>query len=204
MTITNGLATLAEFKAFATVRGGTSTTDAGDDTVIEDIIEQVSRHIEGQTGRRFWKNSSDETRYFQAVDSEYCDVSDLSATPTSVSVDYSGIRSYTAIDADDYELDPPNAALDGQPYTRISLIPTSDEYFPLSRRGVKVVGKFGFPSVPDDIKNLCLAIGLNVYQNRSGQSSAGNATITAAGIVIRPQDVPSWGQQIITHYRRYL
>ncbi len=205
MTITNGLASLAEFKAYATVRGSTATTDANDDTVIEDIIEQASRYIEGETGRRFWKNSSDETRYFQADKSDYCYVDDLAAAPTSVSVDYNDERSYTALSTTtDYELDPPNAALDGWPYIRINILPTSSEYFSTNRRGVKVVGKFGFPSVPDDIKGLCLAMAFNNYQARSGQSSPGNITVTAAGVVIRPQDVPDWGQRVIGKYRKFL
>jgi hypothetical protein len=205
MTITNGLATLAEFKAYATVRGGTSTTDTGDDAVAEDIIEQVSRYLEGETGRRFWKNSTDETRYFETNNSYRCHVDDLSAAPTSVSVDYSDDRTYTALSTTtDYEINPPNASLDGWPYTQIHILPTSSAYFPVTRRGVKVVGKFGFPAVPDDVKGLCLAIAFNNYQARSGQSSPGNITVTAAGVVIRPQDVPDWGQRVIAKYRKCL
>jgi len=64
------------------------------------------------------------------------------------------------------------------------------------------VGKFGFPAVPDDIKSACLGITLNVYQSRSGQSSAGNISVTASGVAIRPQDVPDWAQVTIAKYRR--
>lgn len=205
MTVTNGYATLAEFKLYDTSRGGTVTTDANDDTVIEDLIELASRYIDGETGRRFWKVTNDETRYYTTLDDVECEVDDLSAAPTSVSVDYGGLRSYTALSTTtDYELDPPNAALDGQPYTCIVILPTSTSYFPASTRGVKVVAKFGWPSVPDDIKSLCLAITLNCYKSRSGQSSAGDVSVTASGIVIRPRDVPEWGRQLITKYRKYL
>jgi hypothetical protein len=206
MTITNGLVSLAEFKAYATVRGGTTVADSSDDAVIEDIIEQTSRYIEGETGRRFWKNSSDETRYFRARKPLRCDVDDLSAAPTSVSGDYSDTRSYTALSTTtDYELDPPNAALDGWPYTQIHILPTSSAYFPVTQRGVKVVGKFGFPSVPDDIKELCLAIALDCYQSRSGQSSPGNiTTATTAGVVIRSRNIPDWGARVLAKYRKSL
>lgn len=203
MAITNGYCTLAEFKIWATVRGGAVSTDTNDDAAIEDIVELVSRYLDNETGRRFYKNSTDETRYFQTDNSWCCEVDDLSTSPTTVSVDYSDQRSYTDLDSGDYELEPVNAALDGKPYTQIEIAPTSDAYFPVSRRGVKVVAKFGFPSVPEDIKNLTLAIAHNVHQNRSGQSSPGNITITAAGVVIRPQDVPAWGQQVIRNYRKY-
>jgi len=204
MAITNGYATLAEFKLWVTVRGGAVGTDTNDDAVMEDIIELVSRYLDGETGRRFYKNSVDETRYFQTDGADVCYVDDLSATPTTVSVDYGGLRSYTDLDATDFECDPANASLDGMPYTSLAIMPESSAYFPEGKRGVKVVGKFGFPSVPEDIKNLTLATAQNIWQGRTGQSSQGNISVTASGIVIRPQDVPDWGSQIIRKYRKFL
>jgi hypothetical protein len=204
MAITFGYATLAEFKAYRAVRGVTTGTDATDDTVMEDIVELSSRFIDGQTGRRFFKNSTDETRYFTAKEDNYIEVDDLSAAPTTVSVDYLNSRSYTDLSATDFELDPLNASLDGMPFTGMYILPTSATYFPVNvRNGVKVAAKFGFPSVPDDIKELTLALSQNIYQSRSGQSSAGNVSVTASGIVIRPQDMPDFGQLIIRKYRKY-
>jgi hypothetical protein len=128
----------------------------------------------------------------------------MSAAPTTVSVDYDDNRTYSDLDSGDFELDPINAALDGMPYTAMYINPTSAEYFPKdTRNGVKVLAKFGFPSVPDDIKELTLAISQNVYAGRSGQSNNGNVTVTAGGVVIRPQDVPDFGQLIIRKYRKY-
>ena len=204
--ITNGYTTQAEFKAFQTVRGGSSSTDTADDAVIDSIIEAVSRRIDELVGRRFWKNGTDEIRYFQTDDSYKVKIGDLGASPTTVSVDYSDNRTYTNLVAADWEAEPVNAALDGKPYTQIVIAPSNltSAYFPTCRRGVKVTGKFGFPAVPADIKELCLEITLNVYQSRSGQSSAGNITITAAGVVIRPQDIPAAGWKTIEGYRNYL
>ena len=45
MAITNGYATLAEFKLWI----NTQTDNTNDDAVIEDIIEAVSRFIDGET-----------------------------------------------------------------------------------------------------------------------------------------------------------
>ena len=204
MTVTNSYATLAEFKIYSTVRGATTGADANDDTAMEDILELASRYIDGQTGRRFYANSVDETRYFIASKDSYCETDDMSAAPTTVSVDYDNDRTYSALDSGDYELDPINALLDGRPYTAMYIHPTSAEYFPQdTRNGVKIVGKFGFPSVPDDIKELTLAMAQNIYAGRSGQTNNGNISVTASGIVIRPQDVPDWGQLIIRKYRKY-
>lgn len=189
MTITNGYATLAEFKAYVTVRGGSTSTDAADDAVIEDLIEAVSRQIDNLTGRRFVAESSDSTRYFEAKDGK-CEIDELSTTPTSISVDYSGIRTYTALTAADYELLPDNASAKGLPYDAIIIAPASSAYFPEGRKGVKIIGKFGWPSVPDNIKSGCLAVCHNWWMERSGQASSGKVTVTASGVVIRPEDIP--------------
>ena len=191
--LTNAYATLAEFKAWRKMRGGaTADTDASDDTVMEDILELVSRRIDNITGRQFWKSLADETRYYVGEeDTRVVKIDDLADDPTSVSVDYSANRSYTALASSDYEMEPANAATKSQPYTKIMIRPISSAFFPHIRRGVQVVGLFGWPAVPDNIKEDCLQIANNVYQGRTGQTSAGKITVTAAGIVIRPEDIPS-------------
>lgn len=55
-----------------------------------------------------------------------------------------------------------------------------------------------------EIKNVVLSICQNMYDNRSGQSSQGNVTVTQAGIVIRPQDVSGMSQKVITGFTRPL
>ena len=203
MAITNGYATLAEYKAWIATRGlsGSVSTDTSDDASIEIIIEAVSRYIEAETGRRFWKDASDATRYYQ-TDDQYCvKVDDLSAAPTTVSVDLNDNRIYTDLASTVYELYPANAALDGLPYRQIDIIQSSGHYFPTTPRGVKVIAKFGFPSAPTDIKEATLAISQAVYGSRTGQAGSGRISFTDAGIVIRPDDVPPFAQKVISNYR---
>jgi len=205
MTLTNSYATLAEYKAWIAVRGlsGSVGTDTSDDSVIETLIEAASRHIDRETGKRFYLNATDETRYYTAdEDNAYRIKIDPLGTLTSVSVDYSATRSYTLLVAADYDLLPDNAALDGYPYTEIEInVLLSGAYFPSWRRGVKVVGKFGWPACPTDVKEATLAIAQSINGTRSGQTSGGKVTVTAAGIVIRPEDVPPFAQKVINHYR---
>lgn len=59
-------------------------------------------------------------------------------------------------------------------------------------------------NVQPEIKTAVLTICQNVYQNRSGQSSQGNVTVTQAGVVIRPQDVSPMAQKIISGFTRPL
>jgi len=54
----------------------------------------------------------------------------------------------------------------------------------------------------EDVKTAILQIVGNVYANRSGQASSGRISVTASGVVIRPEDVPPMAQKIIERYRR--
>lgn len=54
----------------------------------------------------------------------------------------------------------------------------------------------------DEIRSAVLQIVGNMYSARSGQSSGGRISVTAAGIVIRPEDVPPLAQKTIDYYRR--
>jgi len=203
MTITNGYATLAEYKNWITMRGSDVSADPVDDTIIEVHIEAASRYIDRETGKRFFADSVDKTRYYTADAPYLLDIDPLSAAPTSVSIDTTGTRSYTALTQDtDFELLPYNAALEGQPYTQLAIIPQLASYsFPTFSKGIKVIGKFGFPAAPTDIKEATLLIAQALNGSRSGQTSGGRVTVTAAGVVIRPEEVPPFAQRTIRHYR---
>ena len=54
----------------------------------------------------------------------------------------------------------------------------------------------------DEVRTAVLQTVGNVYANRSGQSSGGRISVTAAGVIIRPEDVPPLASQIISRYRR--
>jgi hypothetical protein len=58
----NSYATLADFKANATARGQTMTTDTADDAVIEGLLESASRYLDLQTSRQFYPSVT--TRLF--------------------------------------------------------------------------------------------------------------------------------------------
>lgn len=196
--ISNGYCTLDEFKNYVTVRGGGITDDASDDAMMEVVIESASRKIDELTGRRFY--SGTETRYFTPDDSLRLYTGDL-VSIDELAIDYFEDREYAELTEDDYEYFPENAAYDGKPYTAIYISPNSTEYFPSVRRGVKITGVFGWPSVPLNIKNDCMAIAHNLWMSRSGQASGGKVTITSGGIVIRPEDIPPHAMTDLQIYR---
>lgn len=200
--LSNSYATLAEYKAWISPRGleGGVGSDVSDDTVIEILLEAASRYIDRETGKRFYLSASDETRYYTAIDWREVKIDPFSVV-TSVSVD-AGARMYEILDESSYDLLPANAPLDGQPYTRIEINPlASAVYFPLTRNGVRVIGKSGWGVCPQDVKEATLSIAQSLNGARSGQTAGGRVTVTAAGVVIRPEDVPSFAQRIINSYR---
>ena len=201
MAITNGYCTLAEFKAFLIPPGQTFSTDTADDAVLEMIVEGASRFIDGECARHFYKDSTDATRYYTANDSEHVRVDDL-VSVTTLAID-EGLRTYpTTWETTDFDLWPYNAAADGRPYVQIIRAVNGNEWFMTYPMGVKITGKFGWPSVPTQIKEACLVIASAAKSRRYGENLSSVTTITAGGVTIAPQDVPAIAWQKINPFRK--
>lgn len=286
MTITNGYTTLADLKTYKRI----TSTDSSDDGVLERMIENASRLFDGETGRRFWTTSTDETRTYQALDYQEVLTDDI-VSIASLKTDEDGDRTYEITWATtDYDTLPVNSTALGWPITSIAVSPNGNYSFPSHRNGVQIIGKFGFcaastvgeartftassasfvyvtnnatitevaidsdnngtyetvmalttdytvttidsktqllvksgavsfplttsgvritgtwnlPGVPDDVKMCIEEIVVNVYQKRFGVNTTGAATITGAGVVITPKDIPDTAWRTIAHYRSLL
>lgn len=157
ITVTIPTASAARYATVAELKSRSNITDATDDTVLASVLDAVSRQIDEHCSRRFYKNSVDETRYYTAESPYLLFVDDL-VSVTTLYTDGDGDRTYESTwDTDDYDLEPVNASLTSKPYTTIEVAPRGLYTFPVDiRRGVKVVGVFGWPSVPNPIKEACL------------------------------------------------
>jgi hypothetical protein len=171
MSITNGYATLTEVKSTDVLNF--SNTDH--DTILESVIEGVSRAIDNWCGRHFY--SASETRYYTTKDPYCVRVHDISTA--------SGLSVYTDVDGDgtfentlastDYNLMPYNALLENWVYTKIEKTPLGLYIFPLTRRGIKVTATFGWPSVPKPINRACVLQSARLfarYKTPLGQAGA--------------------------------
>lgn len=144
MTTLGAFATLAEFKAYFTSRGGAQlSVDPADDAVLEQLLKQASSHIETQTGRRFMP--SVETRYYDvpSVDSDDPRVLKLDGDLLEVLTLTNGDG--TAIPSTEYTLRPRNTT----PYSAIRLIDNSTYYWASDGAGdthdvIAVYGIWGF------------------------------------------------------------
>jgi len=138
--------------------------DVAEDTVLESVVEGVSRFIDEHCGRRFY--SAAETRYYTAEYSTALDVDDL-VSVTTLQTDSDGDRTYEDTWATtDYDLLPFNAALASMPYTRVDTTPNGYYAFPTVAKGVKLVGSFGWPAVPAPIKEACLLMSARLARRK--------------------------------------
>lgn len=194
MTITNGYTTLAKIKSALRI----TSTDATDDAVIEDMITQASRIIDAQTHRTFYART--ETHYYDAPAgaSLYIDDDDLLTITTLTNGDGSTIANTN------YKLYPLNIS----PKWEIRLLGSSGVSWKPTASGdvngaIAIAGTWGFSSTtPADIESACNDIVISQYHRRFGENTGGAATVTGAGVVITPQDIPSSAWTIISTYRR--
>ena len=159
--ITDAYATVAEYRDRVKKHGHDD-----DDATILLQLTAVSRYIErALAGRFFTVDSSDATRQYRVGDRggpppggrKVLTVDDLSADPTSIKIDKDNdglFTDETALASTDYFLIPRNAQLgpESEPFTAIELTPSGDQATWPEGVWVEVIGKFGWPAVPEAIK----------------------------------------------------
>lgn len=194
MSIANGYITLTDYKRY---HRGLDDTDLDDDAAIEDLIEAVSREIDVQSGRSFYGRT--ETRYYSVPSGRELRVdTDLLSVTTLTN------GSGTVIAAGDYYLLPRNTS----PKYAIVLKPTASVYWEFDSSGnseyvISVLGSWGYyAEAPADIKKATREIVKSAYNRRTGENMDGIARVTAAGVVITPQDIPSSAAATIALYRK--
>lgn len=177
MAITNGYLTLAEALSELQI------SDANDDAQVERAVEAASRLVDEFCGQRFWQDGSPSTRYFTPSDPHVLwlrrdsgwDVQAASLTSvTSVSVDEGDDGTYELSWTEDteYYLAPRGAGASGEPYTKLRIPSTVAERWPVGYPdSVKVVGTFGWPAVPQPVKEAC-AIQTQVIFKRITEGAA--------------------------------
>ena len=195
MTISNGYAALAEIKAYLTI----TSTNATDDGAIEDMVEMASRLIDAETHRTFYART--ETHYFDYTSSRSLYMDDDLLTITALTNGNDAV-----ITSADYNLFPLNKS----PKSEIRIKQSSTYYWDSdgdsNTEGViSVAGTWGYSATaPDNIKHACISIVISAYHRRYGEGVEGVATITAAGVVITPRDIPADAWAIIRSYRKRL
>ena len=167
MTISNGYATRNQVKAALRI----GTADTLDDDLIDNCVGAASRLIDGYCNRRFWQSGTAEARIFQAEDSFYCSIDDITGTALT-------LKSSTQADGtfdltwkvSDYQLEPLNGNLDGLTWSYDKIRAVGDYLFPTVNANygeqalVQVTAVFGWPSVPEPITQATIIQASRIFK----------------------------------------
>ena len=165
MSITNGYTTLAQLKAKLLPEGATFTTN---DSMLENIVEAVSRWIDAYCGRIFYVTGS-ETRVYTPITATLVVTDDI-ATITSVKID-TGSRAYgTTLASTDYDTLPYNTAATVTPIMGLSITPNGTQrFYPAISKSVQIVGTFGVPAACtwlEQVREACEIQCARIYKRK--------------------------------------
>ena len=194
MAITNGYATLAQAKTFLSI------IDSVDDTLLENSIEGASRRIDGYCGRFFYQTT--QTVTFYATNSYRLAIPDLvSVTTLKTDNNGTGVFTTTWTFNTDYIFEPLDAILQTRPYRAIAA--TGGKTFPLYTAPdpptTQIVGVWGWPSVPDDVREACVLLSMRQFARYN--SALGVLGFADMAITVRAVDPDV--RDLLSPYRRF-
>lgn len=202
MAITNGYATLNDFKAYLFPSANYGTAE---DATMEAAIESASRIIDAHTNRRFYSDTTVSARVYYANTSIRCTVDDFSTTTgLIIKTDTGDNGTYDQTwAATEYILEPINAEIggvSGQPYNTI--VATIPKMFPVTGRRprIQVTAKWGWASVPDTVRQACLIQAARLF--RRAQTPEGFAAGESFGAIRVSTKLDPDVQMLLAPFRR--
>jgi hypothetical protein len=159
MAIANGYASLTQIKAAARI------TDAVDDSLLEMAVESASRMIDAECDRNFY-SSGTATRDFTPNDLYTVDTDDLTSI-VSVKLDDTGDLTFPiTIAATDYQTEPLNQRVSGNPYPIYRLRMIGDYLLPIWGRQatVRIQGVYGFTPLPIQVTQACIIQASRIFK----------------------------------------
>lgn len=163
------------YASLSELKSSLGITDSTDDTPLQSCLDAADQLINNYVDTKVgFGVTSSQTRYYTATRWDYV-LTDPIVTVTTLATDIDGTGSYSQTwSASDYVLAPRNASLNSRPYTEIDVSPFSGGTlnFPTSYLGVKVVGTFGWPSVPAAVKQAALIQAGAIWASRTAPFGA--------------------------------
>lgn len=186
--------TVEEFKARV---GAVGTATDG---ALLTVLTAASRQIDSKTGRRFDKTDTAVARDFSARDARFVDVDDL-VSLTAVATD-DGSRTYpTTWAATDYDLVPTGAAAKLEPYRMLRTAPNGLRLFYTGEpQGVRVSGIWGWPAVPEDVKEATFLIANRLKSLWNAPFGITGASNQQGGMRVDAGDVDAFVCDLISPY----
>ncbi len=127
------------------LKNAVTIPDNSQDDDITRALGAASRAVDKFTARRFWLDSSDSTHKYTAISGSLVYVDDLTSI---TSVSSNGIL----LDSSTYFPEPANNPTIFEPYLWIE----SNGSFSTGRQEIEIVGKFGWPEIPESVKQIVI------------------------------------------------
>lgn len=163
------------YASLSELKSSLGITDSTDDTPLQSCLDAADQLINNYVDTKVgFGVTASQTRYYTATRWDFV-LTDPIVTVTTLATDIDGTGSYSQTwSASDYVLAPRNASLNSRPYTEIDVSPFSGGTlnFPTSYLGVKVVGTFGWPSVPAAVKQAALIQSGAIWASRTAPFGA--------------------------------
>jgi hypothetical protein len=164
VSLVNAYTTMADVKAALRI----PSADTVDDLMLTSAINAASRQIDGECDRVFYSQSA--VRVYVPESSILVNTDDVQ-TVTKLETS-SGDGFTVTIPATDFQLEPLNGLAGGipGPFTRIRatgafLFPVfSQRSVNLDEATVRVTGTFGWPTIPDAIKQAALLLSIRIFK----------------------------------------
>ena len=195
MAISNGYCTLNEVKSALRI------TDNTDDELLENAIEGASRRIDGYCGRRFYQQNATLSLY--AIDSYTLPTQDDLYSVTTLKTDDDGDGTYetTWTTGVDYQLEPLDAVITGQPIRTITAI--GGKTFPLfslaALPSAQIVGVWGWSAIPDDVREACVLLTMRGF----ARYNAALGVVGFADMAIQVRAIDPDVRDFLNPYRKF-
>ena len=180
MAVTNGYCTQNQLKGFV----GIPTSDSGDNDLLDDAINAASRQIDAFCGRIFYAETSASARKFFTNDPYRLRVDDISTeTGLVVKLDDDDDGTYeVTVASTEFQLLPINNVVGGiliSPFYIVELFSGGIQEWPMdfssNRPRAEITAKWGFPSIPEQIRQATLMLASELFAMR-------NAPLGVAGV----------------------
>ena len=157
---------------------------------VDDVLASASRKVDEYCGRRFYADvDAAQVRYYTPDWPDVLYVDDI-ITITSLKSDDAGDGTFenTWTLNTDYLREPLNAAADGEPWTKLCVHPTGKFSFPGYPRSVELTGKFGWTTVPAQVKTATKMVA-HRFLKRLRESPTGVVGFGMDGAVVRVMSI---------------
>lgn len=181
MPLATSYATPAQYRERA------GKADTAEDAVIAEQLSAVSRYIDRRLRRAFGKTDAPEARWCDSWGGGRLwlpgDVAGSSGLAVSVDADGDGVAEQPLVEGSDYMPGPVDWSGAGTPYEYLDLLPRAVlRQWPVGRRTVQVTAIWGWPAVPEPIRELAIAL---TRQLRDMEQAGFTLTLEAVDAAIR-------------------